>query len=402
MGKRMTGPGKRLLAVFLLIVVVTTGGSLASLRARTVTAQTGGPAVPGAASSAGSIAAGSGAVAVSSGSGAEALAAFAQAVAAAPGAQEPQIPPEGLEFCGVRRVPADELRRWVADRAHGRAQWKQLEEQMLSAGKVGLTRLSARLAVGNDRQQVAARLLMRDVDGAAALAERSTDVQAYQMALSACGRPGVGAPHCARLNPRRWAELDPSDARPWLRLVRIAQRNKDAAGVDAALAEAATRPRLSRGSYLLEAHAVAVADAVPDAGELGHALVLAIGFDAAMDSDWDVPAASRVCRGEGLRDATRLGHCRTLARQILANTSDISEAIAAQAMADRVGVPREQQAHEATTLKAATERFQTMALPDLNPTCGSMQDIRQFSSARSAHGDLGMALAALPARPTSR
>ncbi|WP_394511233.1 hypothetical protein [Roseateles sp. DXS20W] len=335
----------------------------------------------------------------------------ASGVAAAPagavvnlalGAETVAVPADGFTFCGARRVSVDELKRWAADRTRGRDEARRLEAQMQVAGKAGLVRASARLAMGSERQQVAARLLMRDQEGAAALAERSLDVQAYQMALSACrGMGGSGAgPACARLSIQRWAELDPTDARPWLRLMREAHLRQDAAGVAAALAEAASRPRWSRASSLLEGQLLAVADAVPDAGELGNALVQAIGFDAAMDDTWDVLVlSSRACKGEALRDANRAAHCRALAPRILAQTYDLGEARAAQALADRVGVPREQQAHDAATLQAA-EAQRAQEMPDVNPTCESLQALRQFSAARVASGDLGVALAALrPGQP---
>lgn len=344
-----------------------------------------------------------------------AAASAASGVAAAPvdagagvslalGAETVIVPADGFTFCGARRVPVDELKRWVSDRVRGRDEARRLEAQMQVAGKAGLARASARLATGTERQQVAARLLMRDLDGAAALAERSRDAQAYQMALSACrGMGGSGAgPACARLSIQRWAELDPTDARPWLRLMGEAHLREDAAGVAAALVEAASRPRWSRASSLLEGQLLAVADAVPDVGELGNALVLAIGFDAAMDDTWDVAVLSgRACKGEALRDATRAAQCRTLAPRILAQTYDLGEAQAAQSLADRVGVPRAQQAHDAATLQAAAARFHEVA-PDVSPTCESLQALRQFSAERVASGDLRLALAALRASQPAR
>ena len=324
------------------------------------------------------------------------------AVNLALGTETVAVPADGLTFCGARRVPVDELKRWAADRTRGRDEARRLEAQMQVAGKAGLVRASARLAMGSERQQVAARLLMRDLDGAAALAERSRDAQAYQMALSACrGMGGGGAgPACARLSIQRWAELDPTDSRPWLRLMREAHLRKDASGVAAALAEAESRPRWSRASSLLEGQLLAVADSVPDAGELGNALVLAIGYDAAMDDTWDVAVlSSQACKGEALRDATRVAQCRLLSARILAHTVDLAEAQAAQALADRVGVPREQQTLDAATLQAAALRLHEV-LPDVNPTCESLQALRQFSAARVASGDLGVALAALrPGQP---
>jgi hypothetical protein len=380
-------------ALCLLIAAVVTGGSVVHWRGRGLTA--GEVPVAVAASSAALQAQGAAlaAAASSASSAAMALDDAASAVAGMEqGSGEVEFALDGLAVCGVRRVPADELRRWKADPVRGLAQLQQLDEQTQRIGAEGLARISARLAAGNERQQVAARLLMRDLDGAALLAERSTDAQAYQMALSACAKSGGDVPSCARLNPGRWAELDPSDARPWLRMMQAAQARKDAAGVDAALAQAAARPRLSRGSYLLEAQAVAVADAVPDAAALGHALVIAIGIDAAAMPVEPIVLA-KVCRGEALSDVTRLGHCRALARQVLANASDLFEAGMAQSLAERVGVPREQQAYDAATLKEAGRRFSERVRDEPGRDCAAMQRMKQFSAERAVAGELAMALA---------
>lgn len=319
------------------------------------------------------------------------------AASALAGTDDADIPAEGLEVCGVRRVSADELRRWKADPARGRAEADKVSEQMQRVGDAALARLAARLAAGDERQQVAARLLMQDRDGAALLAARSSDAQAYQMALTACSGPGGDTPHCARLTPQRWAALDPSDARPWLRLMEAAQQRQDAAGVAAALAEAVARPGLSRGQFLLERQAVAVAGAAPDAAGIGNALVAIIGMDAAMPV-FDLGAPLRACRGDALRDATRLAQCRALARQVLANATDLGEATIAQKLADRVGVPREQQAHDAATLKAAQDRYVERALTDIGSDCAAMQRLKRLSTERAATGELGMTLSLLPAR----
>ncbi|MDR7331673.1 hypothetical protein [Roseateles asaccharophilus] len=310
-----------------------------------------------------------------------------------------QIPPTGLEFCDVRRVSADELRRWKADPVHGKAQAADIEAQMQRQGEAALAQIAARLAAGSERQQVAARLLMRDADGAALLAQRSSDAQAYQMALTACGsHVAPETPNCARLDARRWAELDPSDARPWLRLMDAALQRRDPAAVDEALAQAAARPRLSRGEYLLEAQAMAAAPAAPDVAGFGNALVMTIGFDAAM-MGVDMGAPIRACKGDALKDAMRLAHCRAVARQVLAGATDLIDATLAQKLADRVGLPPEQQAHDAATLKTAGQRLSQHMSEDIGMDCAGMRRIHRLSATRAADGDLAMALALLPARP---
>lgn len=329
-----------------------------------------------------------------------AAAPLALPAASAAGRDDPAdfaIPSEGLEFCGVARVSAAELRRWRANPEEGRARAAAFEAQTQRLADEGVARIAARLAAGNEFQQVAARILMGDVDGAALMAARSSDALAYQLALRACGPSRDAQSACGALNAQRWAALAPSDARPWLRLLAEAHAAKDAVGVDAALAEAAARPSLSRGDWLLESLVVPVVDAAGSPAVQTLALVNVIGRDAAMVGT-DMFAVIRVCKGQALDDVTRLGQCRAIARQLLQATSDMMEASLAQQLADRIGVPRDQQAHDEATLNAALKALADSSTDVVGFDWGSMAQMKKLSVDRAAHGDLRMALKALPPR----
>jgi hypothetical protein len=311
----------------------------------------------------------------------------------------PEIPPEGLDVCGIGHVSAAELRLLAEQPADAPSPIKERGDDLQRRADAALAQVAARLAAGAEHQQVAARLLMGDAEGAAALAERSGDALAYQMALSACAMASRTAPSCARLSSPQWAMLDPSDARPWLRLASEAQRRGDTPRAEAALAEAAARPKLSRGANLLETQVAPVAAVVvPDATLRAHALVRIVGMDAALPG-FDVSATLRLCDGESLKLPTRLPLCRTLARQLLAASGDLLEATLSQRLADRVGVPSEQQAYDAATLEAATERFQQKALNVVGLDCASMDRMNEFSSQRAAQSELALALSLLPPKP---
>lgn len=310
-----------------------------------------------------------------------------------------EIPPEGLNVCGIGHVSADELRLWADNLAEVPGWIKAREADTQRRVDAGLAQMAARLAAGAEHQQVAARLIMGDAEGAAALAERSSDALAYQLALTACATTSrTAAPSCVRLNSRRWAALDPSDARPWLRLAGEAQRRGDASGAEAVLAEAAARPRLSRGGNLLETQVAPVAALVPDAAVRAQALVRVVGMDAAM-LDADSFVALRQCNGEALKHPEPLRQCRTLARQLLAASDDLLEASAMQRLADRVGVPPGQQAHDAATLEAAAEAFQQKATDVVGFDCASMERMNDFSAQRAAQGELALGLSLLPPKP---
>ena len=296
-------------------------------------------------------------------------------------------------------LTAADLRRWKADPAGALPWMKDWEADQQKRADIGLAQMAGRLAAGGERQQVAARLLMGDAEGAAALAERSNDAQAYQMAWTACGATSTRttSPSCAGLSIERWAALDPTDARPWLRQLGEASRRGDATAIDAALAEAAARPRLSRGSQLLEVNAAQVAELVADPMTRAQVLIRVVGMDAAMPG-FDAASPLKACSGEALQRPQRLQQCRAVARQTLAAAGDLMEASVAQRLAERSGVPREQQAYDAETLKAASTAFQDRALRVVGFDCAAMDRMNDFSAQRAARGELAIALSLLPPR----
>lgn len=325
-----------------------------------------------------------------------AASAFAAGVAAA--WPFDRVPPEGLQVCGAGRATADQVRRWQADPVAGQAWLEQQEALLTQRASVSMTRLAGRLAAGSTPQQVAARLLMGDVEGAAALAAPSTDPLAYQMALTACGgHRGRDAPACSRLSAQHWAAIDPTNARPWLRMLAEAQSRNDAAAVDAALAEVAARPRLSPGTFLLEAQLVAVADLEPDPALLTRALVTAIGMDLAMP--WvDVSAVTWACSKDPAAAARRLPLCRQAAQQLLAASNDLMEASIARKLAERTGVPMSAQAYDEATLQAAQMALAEEAVKDTGLDCAAMKRMSHASHRRAAVGELGLALEILKER----
>lgn len=310
------------------------------------------------------------------------------------------IPPDGLEICGVGRLTAAELRRLEAHPAELQAWLQRHDGGLEQRADLALARMAARLAAGSDRQQVAARLLMGDVEGAAALAAPSADPMAYQMALNACGKPGsrAEAPGCEQLSVQRWASLDPGDARPWLRLLGAAQGRGDDAAADAALAELASRTRLSPTAWLLETQVAPVSATEADPALRAHALVKVVGMDAAR-AGFDMSALSTACAERHPAYAQRLPQCRAAAAQLLAASGDLMDAALAQRVADRVGVPKSAQAHDAATLKAALSAWSEHAVEAVGLDCGAMQRMNQLSAERAARGELVLALGLLKRQP---
>ncbi|WP_158085520.1 hypothetical protein, partial [Streptococcus pneumoniae] len=84
----------------------------------------------------------------------------------------------------------------------------------------------------------------------------------------------------------------------------------------------------------------------------GQALVKVIGIDAAT-VNLGFLNLMRACDSKLPAHARRLPLCRAAARQLLAASSNLMEALTAQRLADQMGVPKSEQAFDAATLKAA-------------------------------------------------
>lgn len=302
-----------------------------------------------------------------------------------------EIPPDGLEFCGIGRVTAAQFRRWKADPALAAAEIGRYNAELNRQMDAMLTRVAGRLSAGNEREQVAARLLMDDPEGAAALAVGSGDPMTYRLAMRGCA-PGTAreaAPGCARLSAQRWAALDPTDARPWLVLMAQAHERGDGAAVDAALAEAAARPRLSGNSFVLEAQVARALAPETDPALRAALAVRLVGMDTVAFEE--VGTLYRVCR-----EPARQAVCGTVARQVLAAADTLMEASVSQSMIERLGVPKDQQAHDGARLRAASKAYVDFSRNAVGFDCAAMSAMAALSNRRVQQGELGLALSLLP------
>ncbi|RTL37911.1 MAG: hypothetical protein EKK53_19940 [Burkholderiales bacterium] len=325
--------------------------------------------------------------------------AAASASAAAAGLAGLHIPPEGLEICGIGRMSAEEIRRLLQD-PDADSRWERKQAALIQRGDAALARMALRLSSGSDRQQVAARLLMGDVDGAALLAAPSADPVAYQLALTACSPWISGGPvaRCSQLSAQRWAQLDPADARPWIHMLDAARQRGDPAEIDTLMAEVAARTKLSRGAWLLVSEVASVIETETDDAARGHANVKVIGLDAAM-VHIGLLSVMKACDSADPAHARRAPHCRAAATQLLAASSDLLEALQAQKLADRLGVPKSAQAHDAATLKAAGEALNERTSAVVGLDCASMVSWTRFSRERGEMGELAQALSLVERRP---
>ncbi|CAM4032201.1 hypothetical protein ROSA5918_19815 [Roseateles saccharophilus] len=288
-----------------------------------------------------------------------------------------------------------EIERWnPAEQARAEQMLQSLDHRKYAA----LSRMSARLAVGSEREQVAARLLMNDTQGAAEIAARSRDAAAYRLALQACGEPRAtsSVPACAALTTQAWAALNPQDGRPWLRLMAEAMARRDEPAATLALEQALARPSLSPGRPFVLAFAEA-RGAAGDPEAQGLALVEIIGREAAQ---WDPSpfGQSRYCSPAAVEDGARRTNCERLARWLLPRADDLLVAMLASGIADRVGIPATQRPYTREQLQRGQQALVEQSTSDLGMDCASLAHVGEVWPARLLqHNELQQALQAASA-----
>jgi hypothetical protein len=310
-----------------------------------------------------------------------------------------------VEICGYGRVAKAELERTLAQEGDALPAWaKAAEAAQARRADLARTQLAARLAVGNDADRVAGRLIMGDRDGAALIAAQSQDATAYRLGLGACGY-GEGVEDeaaCRGLSIQGWIDRDASDARPWLEVANRAMRKGDEATATAALEEAARRPAWSEGEPLMVIAMAAAPAVVTDRVDLGLLSVQLMGQQA-VQPDWSSIGLSRYCSAARVKDEQRLPLCRQLSIQVMNGANTLFDAQLAQKVADRVGVPAEQQRFDAATLRAAQERFYEDATSgSVGFDCASTSRFADHFAERAKRGELQMALDLLKGRNPQR
>lgn len=143
----------------------------------------------------------------------------------------------------------------------------------------------------------------------AALAASTTDPRLYSLALRTCWRVQGDNPSCPSLSARRWSELEPDNAMPWLMMMDEAKAHQDLSGFQEALYHAANAKVLAERPA---APVVAIVDAAGDdpasmaaAQELA---IEAIGISAATPG----PTAMSWCHLATPADANLWQQCTAL------------------------------------------------------------------------------------------
>jgi hypothetical protein len=296
-------------------------------------------------------------------------------------------PPGHIEVCGRGWVAPPEFPASGASLAvivgRPRADWER--EWELQAHELRMATTAALAASGDEFARALALALREDPAGAAALAQRSADPRVYALAWQLCGgRQELAA--CQQLSLRRWAQLDPGNAWPWLELLEEAQRRQDASGIEEALHHALRARRVDGGQGLLSG---GVAERLPAQAPPGGRFMLQvelIGRELAAPID-GIGAALRTCSAAALKDANRRQSCGTLARLLMSEGRSLLDVSVGIGIGERVGLDARQMPVTSAQLKQAQQALLELMPPEESTSCRGLQALDGWVRERARDGE---------------
>lgn len=214
---------------------------------------------------------------------------------------------------------------------------------------------------GNDDRAARERQL-------AAMAMSTRDPRLYALALRTCWRRP--SQECQSLSARRWSELEPNNAMPWLMMMDEAALNQDISGLQEALYHATHAQHLAERAQAPLQAIVDVASDDPSSLVAARSLAIdAIGIAAAQVG----PASVMACREATPRDANLWQECTAMV-DLLEHRSD-------SLFARMVGatIDKHQTGNGAAATQVAAQMHQLTAL-----------DLASSSSCSDLHGKLSL------------
>lgn len=298
-----------------------------------------------------------------------------------PRAAASNVPDGYIEVCGRGWVapppdPAasgtlEQIRQALAERP--RSDWELQWEQ---EARVLRTRsIEALAASGDEMARLLGLFLQDDRAGVAALAGRSTDARVYAQGWHLCAAgpaKGQAPAACQQLSLRRWAQLEPDNAWPWMELAGAARERHDHAGEAEALYQASQARRVDGGWGLLSS---GLAEHLPDdASPGGRSMLLMEVFGREMGMPRLAPmAAARACGAEQLRDANRRQVCGTLAGLLMREGRGLLDVAVGIGMGERLGLPEREMPVTRAALKLAQEQAGPQFPPERLMSCEGLR-----------------------------
>jgi hypothetical protein len=197
----------------------------------------------------------------------------------------------------------------------------------------------------------------------AAMAVSTTDPRIYAMAFHACRQSADDG--CHALTARRWAELDPGNAMPWLYLRNEASERGDVSGQEEAWFHIAASARMDEGAFMPVPAIVAASQGSPGGTMAAYALSeVAIGIAAAQF----VPVVTFECRKRAPMDANRMQQCVRIADLMFEHSDAPMDRMSGAVLTWRLTGDASRKQVAGAELQSWAERFK---LPPL--TCDEMR-----------------------------
>lgn len=227
-------------------------------------------------------------------------------------------------------------------------------------------------------------------DHLAQIARRSSDPVVYAIALEACGmqQAGTSTPGCDSLSATQWAQLEPTNAAPWLRLAQEAQASGDTSG----LAEAIYRiTQAERIDWHANDAAVLAMQALPEGtGSLARTVMIHEAWSAQVN--W-TPASYQgllqFCELSG--DVNRAQVCNDAAKLFVRAGTTPAELRAGIRIGQNLG-------WDAQRVEDLRLRRDVLSLAVANApfyehpySCASVRELQNWSAAQQQAGELGAA-----------
>lgn len=199
----------------------------------------------------------------------------------------------------------------------------------LARHKARLAEVARSLETQDDPDALAAAALFRyrtDTDAALALLDRSSGMRLSPPGLTWLHATICGAAKSCDPAPlqARFRAQDPDNGLGWFAEIHRAYAAGDAAALDAALARAAAMPAVNMHFTSVVGR---LADAVVRAGAMppAEALETVAGELSAIPGNVQLTAVARACDEKNLQRQARAGHCRAVARSMMAGDTAIAE-----------------------------------------------------------------------------
>ena len=175
------------------------------------------------------------------------------------------------------------------------------------------------------------------------LAIDANDPAVYALALGQCvnGRFDMAAGPCQGLSWEHWANIDPDNAVPWLRIAAKAARSGDQQTVEEALAKASMASHFD--GYSSTFSTLALSALPPDIGPLDKAVA---GADVMSSLPLGIPPdiAVTLCSDIAVQQPTRRQQCKSIANALADSGTTEIEVAVARGLAMRLGFSADQQA----------------------------------------------------------